>query len=230
MIYSRAVPAPPAQLPENLDALFGDLFGQFFGGKLSADLSIDLKLTETEGASGVTRDLVVHRPSECGDCAGRGSTNPSVERRACSACNATGKREVTQGFFKIQTTCADCKGASNTIADPCATCTGTGRVPSEATVSVVVPPNVEHGHILRIEGEGGFDTAGKRGLLHVYILLGDRVDSRVEAFEKLRTQAELADVASLPAAQVYRPPMPAWQVAAIAIVVLGMLAAFLVAR
>jgi len=224
------VPAPPAQLPPNIEALFGDLFSDFFSGKFAADLSVDLRITEAEAESGVARDVVVSRPSVCGDCSGRGSKNPRIERQPCSACNATGKREITQGFFKVQTTCAACQGGGKTIAEPCATCTGSGRVPSEVTVSVVVPPKAAHAQHLNLAGEGGLNDEGKRGLLHVYLLVGDQLDPRIEAFAKLREQADQADAASLPTATVHRPPMPAWQMAAIAIVVLGMLAALLLKR
>ncbi len=229
MIYSRDVPGSPTNLPSDLDALFGDLFGQLFSGKYAADLSVDLKLTDAEATSGVTRDVVLQRPSACSDCDGRGSGNPSALREACKACNATGKRESTQGFFKVQVTCAACKGAGKTISEPCPTCTGTGRVSSEATVSVVVPPNIEHGQVIKLEGKGGLDDEGTRGLLYVFILVGDRPDPRAEAFAAM-AQAQSVGSVQLPAAQLHRPPMPTWQVAALAVIVLAMIAALLLAR
>ena len=220
------MPSPPADLPPDLNALFEDLFGQFFSGKLAADLSVDLALTETEAVSGVRRDVVFQRLEACTACEGRGSRNPSVERKACVACNASGKREVTQGFFKVQSTCATCRGVGQTVKDPCGTCTGTGRVSSEATVSVAVPANIEHGQILRIEGQGSLGNDGARGLLYVYILVGDRPDARAEAFAA--AAAHHAEPADLPIAQIHRPPMPTWQLALLAMIVLAMIAAFLV--
>lgn len=222
------MPGPPANLPADFNELFGDLFGQFFSGKLAADLSVDLALTETEAASGVTRDVVFPRLRACTDCDGRGSKNPSVVREPCVACKATGKCEIVQGFFKVQTTCATCRGAGQSIKDPCGTCTGSGRVSAEAKVSVVVPANVEHGQILKLEGEGSLGDEGAMGLLYVYILVGDRPDPRAEAFAA--AAAHHAAPADLPAAQIHRPPMPTWQIALIAIIVLAMLAAFLVVR
>jgi DnaJ-class molecular chaperone len=222
------VPTPPAELPADLNALFGDLFGQSFSGKLAADLSVDLALTETEAATGVTRDVVLPRLRGCTACEGRGSKSLSVVRLPCGACNATGKREVTQGFFKVQSTCGTCRGAGLTTKDPCGTCTGTGRVSTEAKVSVTVPANVEHGQILKLEGEGSLGEEGAMGLLYVYILVGDRPDPRADAFAA--AAAHHAAPADLPTAQVHRAPMPTWQVATLAVIVLAMLAALLVAR
>jgi len=224
--WSRDVSTPPTDLPPDLTALFGDLFGQFFSGKLAADLSVDLALTETEAASGVTREVVFPRLRACIDCAGRGSRNPSVVREPCVACKATGKREVTQGFFKVQSTCAACRGAGQSVKDPCGTCTGTGRVSAEAKVSVVVPANIEHGQILKLEGEGSLGDDGAMGVLYVYVLVGDRPDPRAEAFAA--AAAHHAAPENLPTAQIHRPPMPTWQVALLAIIVLAMIAAFLV--
>lgn len=219
------MPGPPSELPPDLNAIFGDLFGQFFSGKHVANVSVDLELTDAEAASGLTREVLIQRLRPCGDCAGRGSLNPGAVSEPCGACNATGKHEVTQGFFMVKATCAGCRGAGKTSADPCGTCTGTGRVSTEARVSVVVPPNVEHGKLLTIEGEGSLGDDGAVGLLYVYVLVGGRPDRRAEAFA-----AQSATIASLPAAQVHRPPMPTWQLALIGMVVLAIIGALLLVR
>jgi molecular chaperone DnaJ len=209
----------------DLDALFGDLFGQFFSGTFAANLSVDLALTDAEAASGVTRDVTFQRQRACATCEGRGSGDPTAVAAPCAACNATGKREVTQGFFKVQTTCAACRGVGTTIKNPCGPCTGTGRVSTPATVTVVVPAGFEHGKLLTIANEGSLGADGTLGQLFVYVLVGGRPDPRAEAFA-----AAAAMPVPLPAAEVHRPPMPTWQVAAIGIVVLAMLAALLLAR
>lgn len=219
------MPGSPAQLPPDIFAVFEDVFAQFFAGKFAANVSVDLALTDAEAASGLTRDVVVQRLRACGDCDGRGSKDAVTERKPCDACKAAGKREVTQGFFKVQTMCAACGGAGVTTLNPCGTCTGTGRVPTEATVSVVVPANVEHGKILTIEGEGSLGDDGAVGVLYVFVLVGGRPDPRAEAFA-----AHNAAVASLPAAQVHRPPMPTWQMALLGMIVVAIIGALLLAR
>ncbi len=212
-------------MPPDLNALFGDLFGQLFSGNFAANLSVDLALTDAEAASGVTREVAIHRQRACTDCAGRGSQNPAVERAACAPCKGAGKREVTQGFFKVQTACASCRGAGMTIAEPCPTCEGRGRVSAPATVSVVVPASAEHGQILTVEGEGSVGEDGAVGVLYVYLLVGERPDPRPDVL-----QAQLAAMASLPPAVIHRPPMPTWQVALIGIVALALFGALLVLR
>ncbi len=217
----------PNSLPPNLPAMLDDLFGPFFGGSHAANLSVDLALTEAEAASGVTRDVVFQRHRACAACEGRGSKNPLAVPVDCISCGATGKREVTQGFFKVQTACATCKGAGKTMVEPCGTCEAWGRVLADATVSVVVPANVEHGHVLTLEGEGSTGEAGAVGALFVNVLVGGRPDPRLAMLA-----AHQAAIADLPAAQVHRPstPMPTWQIAAIAIVALALLAALLLLR
>lgn len=219
------MPGAPADLPPDIYGVFNDLFGQFFAGKFVANLSVDLALTDAEAASGLTRDVVIQRLRACGDCDGRGSKDAVTERKPCDACKAAGKREVTQGFFKVQTMCAACGGAGVTTVNPCGTCTGTGRVSTEATVSVVVPPNAEHGTDLTIEGEGSLGEDGAVGVLYVYLLVGGRPDPRAEAFA-----AHRAAIENLPAAKVHRPPMPTWQVALLGMIVLAIIGAVLLAR
>jgi len=173
----------------------------------------------------VTREVSIQRLFGCAACAGRGSANPAVVPVACAPCKGTGKREITQGFFTVQSACAACRGAGSTIAEPCGTCEGTGRVASPATMSVVVPANAEHGQLLTLAGEGSLGADGQPGALFVYLLVGDRPDPRAVAFG-----AHAASVASLPTAQIHRPPMPAWQVAIIGLVALALLASLLVLR
>jgi molecular chaperone DnaJ len=67
---------------------------------------------------------------------------------------------MQQGFFSIQQTCPACKGAGTTIADPCSTCHGRGRVRKTRTLSVKVPAGVDDGDRIRLSGEG---EAGRNG-------------------------------------------------------------------
>ena len=67
---------------------------------------------------------------------------------------------MQQGFFSIQQTCPNCKGAGTTISDPCSACHGRGRVHKTKTLSVKVPAGVDNGDRIRLSGEG---EAGRNG-------------------------------------------------------------------
>jgi molecular chaperone DnaJ len=75
-------------------------------------------------------------------------------------CRGAGQVESVQGFFSLRRTCPRCRGEGYVIADPCPGCRGEGRLPGRREVKVEVPPGVQHGVQLRIQGEG---DAGIRG-------------------------------------------------------------------
>ena len=45
---------------------------------------------------------------------------------ACTQCRGAGQVTTQRGFIIFSTTCPRCRGTGETIADPCASCTGTG--------------------------------------------------------------------------------------------------------
>jgi molecular chaperone DnaJ len=95
----------------------------------------------------------------CTTCTGTGAkagTRPS----ACPTCGGNGKVRASQGFFTIERTCPGCHGRGEIISDPCSSCSGSGRVVQERTLSVNIPEGVEDGTKIRLAGEG---EAGVRG-------------------------------------------------------------------
>ena len=61
---------------------------------------------------------------------------------------------MQQGFFSVQQTCPTCHGRGSVIEDPCPSCRGQGRVQESKTLSVKVPPGVDTGDRIRLQGEG----------------------------------------------------------------------------
>ena len=59
------------------------------------------------------------------------------------------------------------------IEDACPSCSGSGRVTRERTLSVNIPPGVEDGTRIRLAGEGeaGF-RGGPPGDLYIFLSLG----------------------------------------------------------
>jgi molecular chaperone DnaJ len=97
--------------------------------------------------------------AECKTCSGSGA-KPGSQPSTCSTCGGAGQVRMQQGFFSIQQTCPNCRGAGTTISDPCSECSGRGRIREEKTLAVRVPPGVDNGDRIRLSGEG---EAGQNG-------------------------------------------------------------------
>jgi molecular chaperone DnaJ len=99
----------------------------------------------------------------CGTCTGAGTARGTFPEQ-CSTCRGRGEVSQVQRsiFGQVMTsrTCPRCAGAGTVVTSPCADCGGEGRVRSRRTVTVTVPPGVEHGMRIRLAGEG---EAGRGG-------------------------------------------------------------------
>ena len=153
---------------EGFGDIFGDVFGDIFGGGRrgggpqvfrGADLGYELQLDLEKAVAGDTVTIDVPTQISCDTCKGSGAKKGS-EPVTCSTCSGVGQVRMQQGFFSIQQTCPACKGAGTTIADPCSTCHGRGRVRKTRTLSVKVPAGVDDGDRIRLSGEG---EAGRNG-------------------------------------------------------------------
>lgn len=158
--------------------ILGDLFG--FGGRggrsgpaIGADLRYDLRITFEEAAFGVDPTLRIPRLESCGSCRGSGSQGGKPPS-ACAACAGRGQIRFSQGFFTVARTCPRCAGSGQTISDPCLECHGEGRVETERSIRVKVPPGVDTGARLRLSGEGEHGVrGGPPGDLYVVIHMGE---------------------------------------------------------
>jgi molecular chaperone DnaJ len=168
---------------EDVFSAFGDLFGDFFGGRSSggrrqprgADLRVDLELAFAEAVWGVTKDVKVARDIPCGTCHGSGAAAGS-KPETCKGCNGKGQVVHSQGFFMVQSTCPQCRGAGKTIKEVCAECRGRGTQSETSTLSVTVPAGVDDGQTLRLAGKGETAPGGTTG--HLYVVLHVQGDER----------------------------------------------------
>jgi molecular chaperone DnaJ len=144
--------------------LFGDLFGNLgFGGagggrrragpQRGADLKMTMEIPFMEAVEGSEREITVPRRVECETCEGSGA-EPGTSPTDCPECNGRGQVVHTQGFFRVQTTCPRCRGRGQIIATPCKSCSGTGTVQKESTLTVRIPAGVDDGQTLRVGGGG----------------------------------------------------------------------------
>jgi molecular chaperone DnaJ len=167
---------------EDIFSAFGDLFGDFFGGRASggrrqargADLRVDLGLTFSEAVWGVSKEVKISREIACVTCGASGAA-PGSKPDVCGACRGKGQVVHAQGFFMVQTTCPQCRGAGKVIKDPCTDCRGRGTKPETSTLSVTVPAGVDDGQTLRLAGKG---EAGPGGTGHLYVVLHVQGDER----------------------------------------------------
>jgi molecular chaperone DnaJ len=167
---------------EEIFSHFGDLFGDLFGNlgfgrraggpQRGGDIKVELAVTLSEVVSGAEKDVTVPRRETCGTCGGNGAKQGRPPQ-PCGQCGGRGQVIHRQGFFTLQTTCPVCRGEGQVITDPCEDCSGTGTVQRHSVLTVNVPPGVDDGQTLRIQGRG---QAGARGgpAGNLYVVL--RVD------------------------------------------------------
>jgi molecular chaperone DnaJ len=148
---------------DDIFSSFGDIFEDFFGfggsrrsrtrAQQGADLRYDLTISFLESAFGKDVEIEVPRLERCSLCDGRG-VEPGHEPAVCRTCGGRGQITRAQGFFRISTTCPDCRGEGQIITHPCRECQGSGRVRVIKQVRVKIPAGVASEMRLRIRGEG----------------------------------------------------------------------------
>jgi molecular chaperone DnaJ len=153
----------------SMSDIFDDLFGEFMGGRRGrgqrtgrergADLRYNMEITLPEAFAGKTAQIRVPTSITCEACTGTGAKS-GAQPATCPTCAGAGKVRASQGFFTIERTCPSCQGRGEIINDPCGSCSGSGRVTRERTLSVNIPAGVEDGTRIRLAGEG---EAGMRG-------------------------------------------------------------------
>jgi molecular chaperone DnaJ len=149
----------------------GFFSGSMFGGQTrggptrtrGTDLQISLKLTLEEIATGISKKIKVKRYRPCSECGGSGAKK-GTSRSTCQTCKGQGQvRQVSRSMFgqfvNIQA-CPQCHGEGTTVGDPCARCSGDGRIREETVLSVDIPAGVANGNYLTLRGEG---NCGPRG-------------------------------------------------------------------
>jgi molecular chaperone DnaJ len=171
----------------NFSDLFGDLFGDIFGGggrggrgrgQRGADLRYNLEIELGDVVEGIQPQIKIPKMRPCATCAGSGP-EAGTQPETCSRCHGSGQVILQQGFFRISRPCDGCGGAGEVIRHRCADCRGVGRIETEQTISVTVPPGVDEGTRLRLNGEGQAGiSGGPPGDL--YVVISVKADDRFE--------------------------------------------------
>jgi len=164
---------------DDIFSSFGDIFEEFFGFgsrgsrrsavRQGADLRYDLQIEFMDAVKGKEVEIEVPRHETCPECSGMG-TKGGAQPSVCTTCGGRGQVTRSQGFFSISTTCPTCQGSGTIITNPCDKCKGTGRFLVTKKLSIRVPPGVETGSRLRLQGEGEpGDPGASPGDLYVFI-------------------------------------------------------------
>jgi molecular chaperone DnaJ len=157
-------------------SIFEDLFGgggfsqrSSNGARDGADLRYDLEIDFEDAVYGADKKIRIPKMTSCENCKGSGC-EPGSGKKTCPQCGGSGQVSLAQGFFNIRQTCPACQGAGQIIEKPCSKCRGEGRVRTEKTLQIHIPPGVDTGSRLRVSNEGESGVRGGRsGDLYVFI-------------------------------------------------------------
>lgn len=141
---------------------FGDLFGgrrRRGGPQRGADLRYDLEISFEEAAEGAETTIQIPREETCETCKGTGAA-PGTTPETCSHCRGTGQLRFQQGFLTVARPCPTCRGTGKVISKPCQACRGAGRIGRERKITVKIPAGIATGQRLRLYGEGEHGSAG----------------------------------------------------------------------
>src|SRR6202167_3206298 len=159
--------------------IFDDLFGMGGGRRgrgnsreRGADLRYNMEMSLHEASAGKAAQVRIPTSVTCEACSGSGA-KPGSKPKVCTMCQGQGKVRHAQGFFTLERTCPQCQGRGQSIDSPCASCSGSGRVTRERTLSVNIPPGVEDGTRIRLAGEGEAGVrGGPAGDLYIFLSIG----------------------------------------------------------
>ena len=151
---------------EDIFDAFSEIFEDFFGfgesgfrsrkrnrPKQGADLRYNLTISFEEAIKGAEIEISVPKEEICNKCGGSG-VEPGYHIQKCDYCGGTGYVYYSQGFFRISTTCPKCGGLGEVNPNPCKDCKGKGRIYVNKKLKVNIPPGVDNGTRLRLQGEG----------------------------------------------------------------------------
>ncbi len=159
--------------------MFDDLFGgggrrsrDASGKKRGSDLRYDLEISLEEAAEGTEKELEIEKYASCKTCSGSGAKSGSSGVKTCTSCGGSGVIARQAGIFIQQSTCPECRGSGQVIADPCSDCSGDGRLQAPERVTIRIPAGVDDGTRLRSTGKGDAGLrGGPAGDLYVFLHL-----------------------------------------------------------
>jgi molecular chaperone DnaJ len=120
------------------------------------NIHVGLEIRSFEAAEGTRRMVTYAAVVRCKRCMGRGSAGlPDPE---CEFCGGTGRKRTVANLEATNLT--QIEPCSACVGDVCSQCDGEGTVVAERRIRLLVPPGVEDGAQLRVNGDGHDAGAG----------------------------------------------------------------------
>lgn len=160
----------------NLNDIFSDFFGGGMGGRSQVrrgrDISTEMQIPFIDSIFGITRKILITKVSKCLTCSGSGAkTGSRVE--TCKSCNGQGKiREIKRtilGPISNTKICETCLGVGEVPKNPCDICKGKGILRREEEISIMIPPGIRDGEMIRMSNMGEAVSKGTTGDLYIKI-------------------------------------------------------------
>lgn len=164
------------------DMNFDDIFGSFFGGTSSRrrsrtgamrgdDAIMRVKIGFMDAIMGKTIDLALTYEEMCQYCHGEGG-----DTSTCTNCGGSGyimsQRSTFFGMMQAQEVCPVCGGKGKVINSRCSHCNGHGYNKVKKTLDVHIPPGINGGQQIRLQGKGGRGrNGGPNGDLYLEIVI-----------------------------------------------------------
>jgi len=148
-----------------VDAMFGQPTSRGPRSRVrrGQDALVRLDLELAEAAFGTTKPLRVDTAVLCPRCNGSGASEGSRPVR-CATCHGQGDVTHVQrsfiGYIRTTQPCPTCHGYGTVIPDPCAECSGDGRVRATRTINVKIPPGVSTGNRIHLASQGEVGPGG----------------------------------------------------------------------
>lgn len=137
---------------------FGDLFAEVFrqpgarAAERGADLHVPLRLSFEQAMRGGTTMVSVTRLARCRGC--RGTGRVETPERPCRACQGSGALKSVRNHMVFSKPCDGCGGSGVLAATPCQACGGRQLERLVESVPIALPPGLQTGSRLRVEGKG----------------------------------------------------------------------------
>ncbi len=160
----------------------GDIFSGMFGGGgrgrgrrgalRGSDIQVDIELSFKDSIFGLEKEISVTKNSLCEHCKGTRS-EPGTEMNNCGTCHGSGHvikaQRTILGTVEHEVICDECSGTGKIPKTKCKVCRGKGVENKRSTINIGIPPGIESGETLRVNGAGEAVIGGESGDLFIKI-------------------------------------------------------------